>query len=130
MNLLRILNLQSVVNLVQEGPLGTLKRFARIRRFARVGPSKNTTKVTLGLAGRNSLSGQCEKPAHTAQQLSEIASQWGIACVLPCFLCGIAEVSLLYGWFRWAKSAPITGVQRTRSTLASHSAVPCGTNVK
>ena len=29
----------------------------------------------------------------------------------------------------WAKS-PIASVQRTRSTLASHSAVPCGTNVK
>ena len=30
---------------------------------------------------------------------------------------------------RWAKS-PIASVQRTRSTLAGHSAVPCGTNVK
>ena len=35
---------------------------------------------------------------------------------------------------RWAKSpikkTPIATVQRTRSTLASHSAVPCGTHVK
>ena len=30
---------------------------------------------------------------------------------------------------RWAKS-PIASVQRTRSTLANHSAIPCGTNVK
>ena len=28
------------------------------------------------------------------------------------------------------RQSPITSVQRTRSTLASHSAVPCGTNVK
>ena len=30
---------------------------------------------------------------------------------------------------RWAKS-PIASVQRTRSILASHSAIPCGANVK
>ena len=28
------------------------------------------------------------------------------------------------------RQSPITSVQRARSTLASHSAVPCGTNVK
>ena len=28
------------------------------------------------------------------------------------------------------RQSPIASVQRTRSTLASHSAVPCGSNVK
>ena len=32
---------------------------------------------------------------------------------------------------RWAnRQSPVASVQRTRPTLASHSAVPCGTNVK
>ena len=41
------------------------------------------------------------------------------------------SMGVFRGWvvLRWAKS-PIASVQRTRSTLAGHSAVPCGTNVK
>ena len=40
-------------------------------------------------------------------------------------LVGIGEA--LHGQNR---QSPIASVQRTRSTLASHSAAPCGTNVK
>ena len=78
----------------------------------------------------------CICTCYATQIISEIA----LSAILPPLCCRTTAVGrclstvrhvfpVLVFQFRWAESSPIASLERTVSTLASHFAISCGTNV-